>query len=88
MFRWEPSPPAWELFRVQIQTIWPLFSWMSCYHATATGFAMLRDASRPAQDVSTNGTYLNGKRLPRPPFKNPADRLMRLRSLFLVGEQM
>lgn len=25
------------------------------------------------QDVSTNGTYLNGKRLPRPPFKNPAD---------------
>ena len=24
------------------------------------------------QDVSTNGTYLNGKRLPRPPFKNPA----------------
>ena len=30
------------------------------------------------QDVSTNGTYLNGKRLPRPPFKNPADARVRL----------
>ena len=26
-----------------------------------------------AEDVSTNGTYLNGKRLPRPPYKNPSD---------------
>lgn len=30
------------------------------------------------QDVSTNGTYLNGKRKPRPPFKNPADARVRL----------
>ncbi|CAJ1364315.1 unnamed protein product [Effrenium voratum] len=30
------------------------------------------------QDVSTNGTYLNGKRLPRPPFKNPSDARVRL----------
>ena len=26
-----------------------------------------------AKDVSTNGTYLNGKRLPRPPYKNPSE---------------
>ncbi|CAE7498789.1 Prdx6 [Symbiodinium natans] len=30
------------------------------------------------QDVSTNGTYLNGKRLPRPPYKNPSDARVRL----------
>lgn len=30
------------------------------------------------QDLSTNGTYLNGKRLPRPPYKNPQDARVRL----------
>eukprot|EP00933_Yihiella_yeosuensis_P023566 TRINITY_DN18354_c0_g2_i4.p1 TRINITY_DN18354_c0_g2~~TRINITY_DN18354_c0_g2_i4.p1 ORF type:complete len:632 (-),score=175.09 TRINITY_DN18354_c0_g2_i4:192-2087(-) len=30
------------------------------------------------QDLSTNGTYLNGKRLPRPPYKNPSDARLRL----------
>eukprot|EP00928_Gymnodinium_smaydae_P053333 TRINITY_DN37345_c0_g1_i1.p1 TRINITY_DN37345_c0_g1~~TRINITY_DN37345_c0_g1_i1.p1 ORF type:complete len:616 (+),score=135.90 TRINITY_DN37345_c0_g1_i1:63-1910(+) len=30
------------------------------------------------QDLSTNGTYLNGKRLPKPPFKNPQDARVRL----------
>merc|ERR1719191_540150 len=30
------------------------------------------------QDLSTNGTFLNGKRLPRPPFKNPQDARVRL----------
>eukprot|EP00931_Biecheleriopsis_adriatica_P027500 TRINITY_DN16540_c0_g1_i1.p1 TRINITY_DN16540_c0_g1~~TRINITY_DN16540_c0_g1_i1.p1 ORF type:complete len:555 (-),score=118.65 TRINITY_DN16540_c0_g1_i1:91-1755(-) len=30
------------------------------------------------QDLSTNGTYLNGKRLPRPPYKNPTDARVRL----------
>lgn len=30
------------------------------------------------QDLSTNGTYLNGKRLPRPPYKNPQDARVRI----------
>merc|ERR1712151_1372183 len=30
------------------------------------------------QDLSTNGTYLNGKKLPRPPYKNPQDARVRL----------
>lgn len=30
------------------------------------------------QDLSTNGTYLNGKRLPRPPYKHPQDARVRL----------
>jgi len=30
------------------------------------------------QDVSTNGTYLNGKRLPRPPYKHSSDARVRL----------
>lgn len=30
------------------------------------------------QDLSTNGTYLNGKRLPRPPYKKPQDARVRI----------
>lgn len=30
------------------------------------------------QDLSTNGTYFNGKRLPRPPYKNPQDARVRV----------
>lgn len=30
------------------------------------------------QDLSTNGTFLNGKRLPRPPYRNPQDARVRL----------
>lgn len=30
------------------------------------------------QDMSTNGTWLNGRRLPRPPFRNPMDARVRL----------
>jgi len=30
------------------------------------------------QDLSTNGTYLNSKRLPRPPYKNPTDARVRV----------
>jgi len=30
------------------------------------------------QDLSTNGTYLNGKRLPRPPYKTPTDARVRI----------
>jgi len=30
------------------------------------------------QDLSTNGTFLNSKRLPRPPYKNPQDARVRL----------
>jgi len=30
------------------------------------------------QDMSTNGTRLNGKRLPRPPFKHPMDARVRI----------
>jgi len=30
------------------------------------------------QDLSTNGTFLNGKRLPRPPYKNPQEARVRL----------
>jgi len=30
------------------------------------------------QDLSTNGTYLNSKRLPRPPYKNPQEARVRL----------
>lgn len=35
-------------------------------------------ASCYVQDLSTNGTYLNGKRLPRPPYKNIQDARVRL----------
>ncbi len=37
------------------------------------GAKVVKGCEHHGQDVSTNGTYLNGKRLPRPPFKNPAD---------------
>ena len=51
--------------------------WQSAFNDTSSSLLQLV-VVLAAEDVSTNGTYLNGKRLPRPPFKNPADSVCRV----------